>query len=1186
MCDVVGYNVYYSTHNSLARAKNSGNVIRCDENQFTTAIEGLKDNTLYYLWVETEAYNRSSEIWEESVSEPMMIKTDAWGFSVRVSDPEIEAYPADSQYVHEFVLPDNSTEGYTFEMNISSSAAWSARLEQMSRTGWLMLSSSEGDVGNSAVAITVKHMPPAMKSYSALLKLTVDDGGQYLARLVLQNTQEQTEQVAVSGIEINGGNQEAHVGVPLRLTAMVQPAAATNKNLVWSVKNGYGFAVINEETGLLNPLSAGDVTVTASSTDGSGVIRSVTVTIVDDSEGTGNEAIDEIVLSGSFATTEDSVTLGEMYQLRGYAGVSGSRLKSVKMTVNGYQETEAEGYLALDDIYEMSIQLDDYQEFVIDTSDANMYPLNQPGVYTIKMFVSEQNGAWQDVAHMTLNITEEEKQPAATQPPIVSCYVGRTPKTNLISHKEARMGYVKVRGEAVSVTVEHEGIRYAMKKDEAVSSSAEAVYRCSGMEMKQTGLNEYTFRVLMADGTSQAVTYKIWVYLQLELPQELYVADNDTPTYDMYGWENGSLARNTKVRATGFMLGKYYLPDSNGGVFVIQEMLSPYQQSIEDDMVNVHIYSIEDGKSNTIYSRIGAGLIGPVQNRANTIVLPENTADWDTYTLYISSNCNWQMTNMPDWMAIPEPSQSGNAGTKTVPIVFTSMDSFAKNDELEISFNDGSLLVSIAIFKPMNTSVSKEDVYVDFFNELLADEVKLAEFNSWRNAESRYTNTGHLFLETTMEAIDGKLSSDSAIWKWKDALWGIGTLGIDTLLNVLDGDDEVKMYRTLLEESYLVYTHLAAEKSDSFMKEWEKFTNSVTTSEKWAMSMTNGYLQQMAITDMKLATVEDVVKLSEYADSINENWPELKNMATQIKRTKVAEKVFETGNLVFDGVTIVVGTKQYAANKAFFLMALADAGEEVIEAIDMLQQTSSEPDFVEAVYKFRKDYKASVQDSIQAYVVSETFKEKWTDYTKFGVAAIEYFTGPLAEKASKPVANVLGELLGKEVSEKAISKVFASLSSAATLTSFTAMGTDLILGTSDIQQSVKSIESVAYMKQLTNTRITRDLAAYKVEPTAEKAVRLMTEIKLLKSYMIIGEQYAAAFYKAQIDRELQNEFLARGLIYSMEIASGPAGWISIATQQHREELVKATVKAMTEKEEIDRIIGITNDTIESFSLPE
>jgi len=148
------------------------------------------------------------------------------------------------------------------------------------------------------------------------------------------------------------------------------------------------------------------------------------------------------------------------------------------------------------------------------------------------------------------------------------------------------------------------------------------------------------------------------------------------------------------------------------------------------------------------------------------------------------------------------------------------------------------------------------------------------------------------------------------------------------------------------------------------------------------------------------------------------------------------------------------------------------------------------------------------------------------------------------------------------------------------------MGTDLILGTSDIQQSVKSIESVAYMKQLTNTRITRDLAAYKVEPTAEKAVRLMTEIKLLKSYMIIGEQYAAAFYKAQIDRELQNEFLARGLIYSMEIASGPAGWISIATQQHREELVKATVKAMTEKEEIDRIIGITNDTIESFSLPE
>ncbi len=81
----------------------------------------------------------------------------------------------------------------------------------------------------------------------------------------------------VETINLTGGTITENNGT-LQIAAEVLPLDATNKSLNWKVENNTGRATISS-TGVLSALMDGEVTVTASATDGSYVDASVTVTI-------------------------------------------------------------------------------------------------------------------------------------------------------------------------------------------------------------------------------------------------------------------------------------------------------------------------------------------------------------------------------------------------------------------------------------------------------------------------------------------------------------------------------------------------------------------------------------------------------------------------------------------------------------------------------------------------------------------------------------------------------------------------------------------------------------------------------------------------------------------------------------------------------------------------------------------
>jgi hypothetical protein len=72
----------------------------------------------------------------------------------------------------------------------------------------------------------------------------------------------------------------------LQLSANISPGNATYKTVVWSIQNITGQATVNS-SGLVTAINNGTVTVTATSTDGSGVSGFLTITITNQNAQTG-----------------------------------------------------------------------------------------------------------------------------------------------------------------------------------------------------------------------------------------------------------------------------------------------------------------------------------------------------------------------------------------------------------------------------------------------------------------------------------------------------------------------------------------------------------------------------------------------------------------------------------------------------------------------------------------------------------------------------------------------------------------------------------------------------------------------------------------------------------------------------------------------------------------------------------
>ena len=88
--------------------------------------------------------------------------------------------------------------------------------------------------------------------------------------------------VHVTGLTVTGtgGATIVNKGSTLQMTATAAPTYADWKTVTWSITSGSEYASINETTGVLTGTAEGDVVVTATATDVSGVTGQCTVTVV------------------------------------------------------------------------------------------------------------------------------------------------------------------------------------------------------------------------------------------------------------------------------------------------------------------------------------------------------------------------------------------------------------------------------------------------------------------------------------------------------------------------------------------------------------------------------------------------------------------------------------------------------------------------------------------------------------------------------------------------------------------------------------------------------------------------------------------------------------------------------------------------------------------------------------------
>ena len=114
----------------------------------------------------------------------------------------------------------------------------------------------------------------AVAAGTAVIIVSTEDGGKTATCTVTVNAK---PAVLVTGIEIAGPGSSTTVGGTLQLSAVVTPENATNKAVTWSSSNT-SIATI-DQNGKLTGVSTGTVYITAAAKDGSGISRTVAITV-------------------------------------------------------------------------------------------------------------------------------------------------------------------------------------------------------------------------------------------------------------------------------------------------------------------------------------------------------------------------------------------------------------------------------------------------------------------------------------------------------------------------------------------------------------------------------------------------------------------------------------------------------------------------------------------------------------------------------------------------------------------------------------------------------------------------------------------------------------------------------------------------------------------------------------------
>ena len=110
-----------------------------------------------------------------------------------------------------------------------------------------------------------------------------------------------------------------------------------------------------------------------------------------------------------------------------------------------------------------------------------------------------------------------------------------------------------------------------------------------------------------------------------------------------------------------------------------------------------------------------------------------------------------------------------------------------------------------------------------------------------------------------------------------------------------------------------------------------------------------------------------------------------------------------------------------------------------------------------------------------------------------------------------------------------------------------------------------------------NAQIDSDLNRFALNQTVENAKRVIADIKMFKSYQILGEQYAQSFYTDRIDDEYDKKIWATEEVFYT---------IFTPVEEQVEAILEAGREWNRKTAKLEEIVNKNFATIDSFYIPE
>ncbi len=186
--------------------------------------------------------------------------------------------------------------------------------------------------GTGQASISVAGLVTAIANGTVTASATANDGSGIKGDLTITIS---GQTILVNGITVTGPGGATSITTKsgtLQLTATISPADATNKTITWSIQNGTGQASISAD-GIVTAIADGTATVTATTTDGSGIKGELAITIENQNiqSGINNRSSEQLAVTISQSELKIKIDDYSKYRYICFFSLSGNLILSRKV---------------------------------------------------------------------------------------------------------------------------------------------------------------------------------------------------------------------------------------------------------------------------------------------------------------------------------------------------------------------------------------------------------------------------------------------------------------------------------------------------------------------------------------------------------------------------------------------------------------------------------------------------------------------------------------------------------------------------------------------------------------------------------------------------------------------------------------------------------------------------------------